>query len=94
MPGHDARDFEFARRFGLDVKRVVAPASSSSSSSNGSGGNDSAPGDEALPLTEPGVAVGSSGGGLKLDGLPTTEAKARVGAGAGHAGGGVMEGAG
>lgn len=71
MPGHDTRDFEFARRFGLDVKRVVSPASSS--------GSPDGDGDEGLPLTEGGVAVGSSGGGLKLDGLATAEAKGKVG---------------
>jgi leucyl-tRNA synthetase len=65
VPGHDARDFEFAQRFGLPVKRVVAPA-------NGDSGGDD---DSSLLLTEPGVAVGSSGGPLKLDGLPTPEAK-------------------
>jgi len=76
VPGHDTRDFEFARRFGLDVKRVVAPASSSGSSSGSSdGGGDD---DGGLPLTEPGVAVGSSRGGLKIDGMATAEAKGQV----------------
>lgn len=74
VPGHDSRDFEFARRFGLDVRRVVAPASTS----GGGGGGEDSSGDEGLPLTEPGVAVGSSGGGMKIDGLPTAEAKAKV----------------
>lgn len=26
VPGHDQRDFDFARKYGLDVRRVVAPA--------------------------------------------------------------------
>ena len=32
VPGHDERDFEFAKRFGLDIVRVVAPGSSDESS--------------------------------------------------------------
>jgi leucyl-tRNA synthetase len=32
VPGHDERDFEFAKRFGLYIVRVVAPASSGESS--------------------------------------------------------------
>ncbi|KAI8470252.1 MAG: hypothetical protein J3K34DRAFT_262668 [Monoraphidium minutum] len=67
VPGHDARDFEFARRFGLDVKRVVAAPGSS-----GGGGA------EGLPFTDAGVAVASSSGGLKIDGLATPEAKAKA----------------
>jgi len=29
VPGHDERDFEFARKFGIDVVQVIAPADSS-----------------------------------------------------------------
>jgi leucyl-tRNA synthetase len=83
VPGHDSRDYEFAVKFGLDVKRVVSPvtpdgvtsdASSSSSSSEGNGA------DAGLPFCEAGVAVGSScsSSGLDIDGLPTAEAKAKV----------------
>jgi leucyl-tRNA synthetase len=78
VPGHDSRDYEFAVKFGLDVKRVVSPvtpgdASSSSSSSEGNGA------DAGLPYCEAGVAVASSGSGLNINGLPTAEAKAKVG---------------
>ncbi len=41
VPGHDERDFEFATKYGLPIKRVVAPAVS------GGAGDDS--GDLALP---------------------------------------------
>lgn len=71
VPGHDARDFEFAKRFGLAVKRVVAPAGGEQQQQGGGGGEDG----EGLPLTEPGVAVNSSGGAMRLDGLPTADAK-------------------
>jgi leucyl-tRNA synthetase len=43
VPGHDERDFEFATKYGLPIKRVVAPAVS--------GGSDDESGDLALPYT-------------------------------------------
>jgi leucyl-tRNA synthetase len=66
VPGHDDRDFAFARAFGLPITRVVSPA----------------PGEAGAPLTaaevEPGVAVNSSNADIRLDGLPTAEAKAEI----------------
>ncbi len=66
VPGHDERDFEFARAFELPIVRVVAPS----------------PGDAARPLEtaepDPGFSVNSAHGDLSLDGLPTAEAKAKV----------------
>ena len=35
VPGHDERDFEFARKFGLEIVRVVAPAPASSRAERG-----------------------------------------------------------
>jgi leucyl-tRNA synthetase len=43
VPGHDERDYEFATKYGLPIKRVVAPATS--------GGADDDSGDLALPYT-------------------------------------------
>ena len=43
VPGHDERDFEFATKYGLPIKRVVAPAVS--------GGSGDETGDLALPYT-------------------------------------------
>ena len=43
VPAHDERDYEFACKYGLPVKRVVAPANS--------GGADNDSGDLALPFT-------------------------------------------
>ena len=62
VPGHDERDYEFARQFDLPIKRVVAERAE----------------DAGEPLTGAetisGVAVNSG----DLDGLPTAEAKAKV----------------
>src|SRR5436305_649935 len=66
VPGHDERDFEFAREFGLPIRRVVAL----------SRGEADTPLEKAE--VEPGVSVNSSHGDLELDGLTTTEAKASV----------------
>jgi leucyl-tRNA synthetase len=62
VPGHDARDFEFATKYGLPITRVVAASADQADA----------------PLSEaenaPGVAVNSR----FLDGLTTDEAKAKI----------------
>jgi leucyl-tRNA synthetase len=62
VPGHDARDFEFATKYGLPITRVVAQSADQADA----------------PLTEaenaPGVAVNSR----FLDGTSTDEAKAEI----------------
>jgi leucyl-tRNA synthetase len=64
VPGHDERDFEFAKVFDLAIPRVVAPAG----------------GDPHAPLTEPfiestGAQIVNSG---QFSGLPVGEAKRRI----------------
>ncbi|MDE1156481.1 MAG: leucine--tRNA ligase [Acidobacteriaceae bacterium] len=49
VPAHDERDFEFATKYGLPIKRVLAPASS--------GGAQDESGDLALPYTAEEEAV-------------------------------------
>src|SRR5208282_2504968 len=63
VPGHDERDFEFAKAFDLSVVRVVAPSIDQAD----------APLSQAEP--EPGIAVHSHNDTITLDGLPTAEAK-------------------
>jgi leucyl-tRNA synthetase len=54
VPGHDERDYDFATKYGLPIKRVVAPATS--------GGADDDSGDLALPyIGEDDAVVVNSG---------------------------------
>jgi leucyl-tRNA synthetase len=62
VPAHDDRDFEFATKFHLPIRQVVAPSDPA--------GNPT----DACCFTGEGVAVNSS----FLDGLPTAEAKKRI----------------
>ncbi|MDP4236380.1 MAG: leucine--tRNA ligase [Bacteroidota bacterium] len=62
VPGHDERDYEFAKQFGLPIQKVVSHTSSSGSI------------EESDLFTDDGVAINSG----FLDGLPTTEAKAKM----------------
>ncbi len=66
VPGHDERDFAFAKAFDLPIRRVVATSADQA--------------DEALVEADPahGVAVHSKGDRISLDGLPTIEAKTTI----------------
>jgi leucyl-tRNA synthetase len=63
VPGHDQRDFDFATKYGLPIKRVVATSADLASEPIGT---------EAEPA--PGIAVNSA----FLDGLATESASAEV----------------
>jgi leucyl-tRNA synthetase len=63
VPAHDQRDFEFARKYSLPVRVVIAPAE----------GPPDASSMEAA-YTEPGVMVASA----SFDGVPSEEGKKRV----------------
>jgi leucyl-tRNA synthetase len=63
VPGHDARDFEFAQKYAIPVRRVIAPA-------------DPAAEEPELPFcSEDGVLVNSG----ELSGLTCQEAQVRLG---------------
>ncbi len=66
VPGHDERDFEFARKFGLEVVRVVCHPERSEGAET--------PLDAAFTDNESGVLVNSA----QFDGLPVPEAKRAV----------------
>ncbi|MDP1660342.1 MAG: leucine--tRNA ligase [Phycisphaerales bacterium] len=65
VPGHDDRDFEFARAFNLPVVRVLIPA-------------EGVRVDPAVCFAGEGVAINSSRPDLTIDGMRTAEAKAKV----------------
>jgi leucyl-tRNA synthetase len=62
VPGHDARDLEFAAKFNLPIVQVVQPLD----------------GKDWRGFVEDGIAVHSANADLSLDGLPTPEAKRRI----------------
>ncbi len=64
VPGHDQRDFDFARVFGLPIVQVVEMA------------NEPWTGEKATDAD--GVGIHSRNEEISLDGLPTTEAKKRI----------------
>ena len=66
VPGHDERDFEFARAFDLPIARVVASSLERAQA--------------PLPRAEadPGVAVNSRNDSIVLDGLTTAAARATI----------------
>jgi len=67
VPGHDQRDFDFARAFDLPIVCVVEPPA---------GSTDASTWDEAYE--GPGRATNSHTGELNLDGLATEEAKVTI----------------
>ena len=70
VPGHDERDFEFAKQFGLPIKRVVAPKAEVPPDL----GFGELEGELEEAFTDTGVAVNSG----DLDGLSTADAKAKI----------------
>ena len=64
VPGHDRRDFEFARKYELEVRQVVAPADGSEP-----------PADEPFVTQSDDVQMVNSG---ELDGLSPAAAKQRI----------------
>jgi leucine--tRNA ligase len=67
VPAHDARDWDFARAYDLDVVRTIGPAD-----------DPYGPDLDQAAYEGDGVAVDSSNGTLNLDGLGKDEAKAET----------------
>lgn len=73
VPAHDARDAAFAATHDLPVVTVVVPVDGAKADAS-----DSA--DPANPFTDDGVVVASAAAGLDITGLPSAEARSKVGA--------------
>ena len=67
VPAHDERDFEFAKQFGLEIRRVVEEV------------EDSRPTDGSdVPLESAFIGEGIAVNSALLNGLPTPQAKAKI----------------
>jgi leucyl-tRNA synthetase len=67
VPAHDERDFEFARQFGLEIRRVVQEV-----------GNDRRTDGSHVPLEPAFVGEGIAINSALLNGLPTPQAKIKI----------------
>ena len=76
VPGHDTRDFEFATKFGLEIRPVIAPTGERPHPSPLPEGEGTDPGGGRflLPYLEPGVMINSA----QFDGLPSEDGKDRI----------------
>lgn len=63
VPGHDQRDFEFARKYGLDIRQVIKPA-----------GDDTACDLSEKAFTDKGILINSG----EFDGLTSDQAFTRI----------------
>src|SRR5215831_5698962 len=68
VPGHDERDFEFAKQFGLPIRTVVRPRNEWLKAAGSTLDN------LTEPFVDDGVAINSG----EFDGLPTPEFKKRI----------------
>jgi leucyl-tRNA synthetase len=64
VPGHDERDYAFARAFDLPIRRVIAPDQALDTV-------EAAPGEDGLPFTGDGVLINAP---ADFDGMPNREA--------------------
>jgi leucyl-tRNA synthetase len=76
VPGHDERDFEFAKVYQLPIVRVVAPTLDEAGAPLDSAEVD--PGVSVNSRNDDNQAILDDGPGIRLDGLPTAEAKAAI----------------
>ncbi|HYC30776.1 MAG TPA: leucine--tRNA ligase, partial [Gemmatimonadales bacterium] len=74
VPGHDERDWEFAKKFGLEIVRVVAEPTSSRAERGTLPAEPVAPLESAYTDNDTGALVNSG----QFDGLPVPEAKKAI----------------
>jgi leucyl-tRNA synthetase len=87
VPGHDERDFEFAGKFGLEVRAVVMPPESWLNGKNTTAAAYSKSVAElSAAFVDDGQGMQSAGSEVSLDGLPTAEAKKTITSWLSHAG--------
>ncbi len=75
VPAHDTRDFEFARKFGIPVKCIIAPDAKAAAAAGVD--RDAVLAGEAC-WTGDGEMINSANAGISLDGLPVEEAKQKT----------------
>ncbi|HMN96621.1 MAG TPA: leucine--tRNA ligase [Phycisphaerales bacterium] len=75
VPAHDQRDFEFARRFGLPLRQVIAPHPGTPEAQRFPAGD---PGAWPEAFAGDGTVVASANAGISLDGLGVEAAKREI----------------
>ncbi|HEY6802415.1 MAG TPA: leucine--tRNA ligase [Pyrinomonadaceae bacterium] len=79
VPAHDQRDFEFAQKYSLPIKQVVAPATHEQTQAEPTGGTA---GDQSASMTQPftdyGVLINSDDWGGKLSEVAISEMAAHA----------------
>ncbi len=73
VPAHDERDFEFATKFGLEIREVVSPPGSACGSRAVCGGPPQTPDDVAMESMSPEPPGGPPDGARGPRALPSTE---------------------
>jgi leucyl-tRNA synthetase len=81
VPAHDERDFEFAKKFGLEIREIVSPLDRGSGVHAATGSEKSRPGGRSHNnrlLTGAFTGDGTSVNSGLITGLPTPEAKKKI----------------